>query len=330
MVSVAGYFYVDRARAHSAPKLTDKDTIVLADVITKTGDPVFDGTLRQGLAVQLGQSPFLSLVPEQRIQRALRLMGQPADARLTPELGKEICERTGSAAVVEGSIASLGSQYVLGLRAKNCSAGDILDDEQAQAVRKEDVLNALSQMASKFRTRVGESLTTIARHDTPLAEATTPSLEALKAYSAAWKVHSSSGATAALPVFRRATEIDPEFAMAHASLGRMYANIDESDLSAESTTRAWQLRDRASDREQFFISAGYDTLVTGNLEQARQTCEAWARTYPREAQPHQILSGSLTSTRVNMKRRSPKPGKLSSSTRILPSCITILTSTTLI
>src|SRR5207247_267367 len=164
------------------------------------------------------------------------------------------------------------------------------DDEQVQAARKEDVLNALSQIASKFRTRAGESLATVEKHQTPLAEATTRSLEALKAYSAARKVHSSSGATAALPLFRRATEIDPEFAMAHASLGRMYADIDESDLSAESTTRAWQLRDRASDREKFFISAGYDTLVTGNLEQARPACEAWARTYPREARPHLILS----------------------------------------
>ena len=184
----AGYFYF-----HRTPKLTDKDTIVLADFTNKTGDPVFDETLRQGLAVQLEQSPFLSLVSDERIQQTLRLMGQPADARLTPELAREICERTASAAVLEGSIASLGSQYVLGLRAKNCRTGDVLDEEQVQAARKEDVLNALSQIASKFRTRVGESLATVEKHDTPLAEATTPSLEALKAYSAAWKVHYSTG-----------------------------------------------------------------------------------------------------------------------------------------
>ena len=287
-LSIAGYFYF-----HRAPKLTDKDTIVLADFINTTGDPVFDGTLRQGLAVQLAQSPFLSLVSEERVQQTLRLMGQPAEARLTPELAREICERTASAAVLEGSIASLGTQYVLGLRAKNCRTGDILDDEQVQAARKEDVLNALSQIASKFRTRAGESLATVEKHQTPLAEATTRSLEALKAYSAARKVHSSSGATAALPLFRRATEIDPKFAMAHASLGRMYADLDESDLAAESIRRAWELRDRASDREKFWIAAAYDILVTGKLEEAQQTCEAWAQTYPREAPPHQMLSGMI-------------------------------------
>ncbi len=285
---VAGYFYF-----HRAPKLTDKDTIVLADFINTTGDPVFDGTLRQGLAVQLEQSPFLSLVSEQRIQRALRLMGQPADVRLTPELAKEVCERTTSAAVLEGSIVSLGSQYVLGLRGKNCRTGDVLAEEQAQAARKEDVLNALSQIASKFRTRVGESLTTVEKYDTPLAEATTPSLEALKAYSAAWKVFSSTGQATALPLFKRAIEIDPKFAMAHALLGRAYYDIGESDLSAESATKAYQLRDRASDREKFFITASYDLTVTGNLEKAQQTCEAWAQTYPREMPPHGFLSGVI-------------------------------------
>src|ERR1022692_2887996 len=176
-ILVAGYFYF-----HRTPKLTDKDSIVLADFTNTTGDPVFDGTLRQGLAIQLEQSPFLRLVSEQRIHQSLRLMGEPADARLTPELAKEICERTASAAVLDGSIASLGSQYVLGLRAKTCRTGDVLDEEQVQAARKEDVLNSLSQIASKFRTRVGESLSTVEEHDTPLAEATTPSLEALKAY----------------------------------------------------------------------------------------------------------------------------------------------------
>jgi len=173
---VAGYVYF-----HRTPKLTDKDTIVLADFINTTGDPVFDATLRQGLAVQLEQSPFLSLVSDARIQGVRRLMGQPADARLTPELAREVCERTASAAVLDGSVVSLGSQYVLGLRAKNCRSGDVLDEEQVQAARKEDVLNALSHIASTFRTRVGESLATVEKHDTPLAEATTPSLEALKA-----------------------------------------------------------------------------------------------------------------------------------------------------
>jgi serine/threonine protein kinase len=283
---VAGYFYY----FHRTPKLTDKDTIVLADFINKTGDPVFDGTLRQGLAIQLEQSPFLSLVSEERIQKTLRLMGRLADARLTPELARDICERTASAAVLDGSIASLGSQYVLGLRAKSCSTGDVLDEEQAQAARKEDVLTALSQIAGKFRTRVGESLSMVERHSTPLAEATTPSLEALKAYSAARKVQSSRGGAAALPLYRHATEIDPQFAMAHANLGVAYGSIGESDLSVQSTSKAYQLRDRISDQEKFFITASYARRVTGNLEKAQQTCELWAQIYPREAMPHDYLA----------------------------------------
>src|ERR1017187_3101577 len=291
ILAAGGIFFLEQ-RGH-ARLLTDKDTIVLADFINKTGDPVFDGTLRQGLAVQLEQSPFLSLVSDQRIQKVLGLMGQPADARLTPEFGKEICERTASAAVLDGSIAPLGSQYVLGLRARNCRSGDILDEEQAQAARKEDVLKALSQIASKFRTRVGESLATVQKHDTPLEEATTASLEALKVYSQAMKVVFSTGSVAAVPLFKRATEIDPQFAMAYAFLGRSYGDIGESELSAESTSKAWQLRDRATDAEKFFITANYDLQVTGNLEKAQETFELWAQTYPREIHPHGLLSGMI-------------------------------------
>jgi len=284
--AVSGWLFSRKAHA-----LTDKDTIVLADFTNNTGDPVFDGTLRQGMAVQLEQSPFLSLVSDQRIHRTLLLMGQPADAPLTPDIAREICERTASAAVLDGSIASLGSHYVLGLRAKTCDSGDILAEEQVQAARKEDVLNALDQIASKFRTRVGESLTTVEKHNTPLAEATTPSLEALKAYSAAVKVEFANGFVASVPLFKRAVEIDPKFAMAHAHLGLTYSNIGESVLSTESTTTAYQLRDRASDRERFFITALYDRQVTGNLEKAQQTLELWAQTYPRDHLPHGLLSG---------------------------------------
>ena len=271
--------------------LSARDTVVLADFANSTGDPVFDGTLRQGLSVQLEQSPYLSLISDQRMRHTLGLMGMSGHAKLTPELARQVCERTGSAAVVEGSIANLGSQYVVGLRAKSCRTGETLDEEMAQAARKEDVLNALSQIAIRFRKRVGESLATIDQHNTPLAEATTSSLEALEAYTEAWKVQFSSGATAAMPLFRRATEIDPTFAMAHASLGRLYQDIDESDLSAESLSRAWQLRDRTSDREKFFITANYDALVTGNMEEARQACEMWSRTYPRDPIPTTLLSG---------------------------------------
>jgi DNA-binding winged helix-turn-helix (wHTH) protein len=285
-LSVSGYFYL-----HRTPKLTDKDTIVLADFGNTTGDSVFDGTLRQGLAVQLEQSPFLSLISEERMQQVLRLMGKPADARLTPEIAREICERTASTAVLDGSIANLGSQYVLGLRAEDCHTGDVLAEEQVQAARKEDVLNALGQMASKFRTRVGESLTTVKKHDTPLAEATTPSLEALKAYSAGWKASFSTGSAAAVPFLQRAIEIDPNFASAYATLGRMYGDIGESVLSARNTSKAYELRDRASDQEKFFITLSYDLQVTGNLEKGQQTCALWVQAYPRAWVPHGLLSG---------------------------------------
>jgi DNA-binding winged helix-turn-helix (wHTH) protein len=303
-LSVGGYFYL-----HRAPKLTDKDTIVLADFSNTTGDSVFDGTLRQGLAVQLEQSPFLSLISEERIQQVLRLMGKPADARLTPETAREICERTASAAVLDGSIASLGSQYVLGLRAEDCRTGDVLAEEQVQAPRKEDVLNALGQIASKFRTRVGESLSTVKKHDTPLAEATTPSLEALKAYSAGWKASFATGSAAAIPFLKRAIEIDPNFASAYAALGRMYGDIGESVLSAMNTSKAYELRDRASDQEKFFITLSYDLQVTGNLEKGQQTCALWVQAYPRAWEPHGLLSGDIYMAR-GKREESVEEGKI--------------------
>ena len=287
-LSVGSYFYF-----HRTPKLTDKDTIVLADFTNTTGDPVFDGTLRQGMAVQLEQSPFLSLVSEERIQQALRLMGQPADARLTPEVAREICERTASAAVLDGSIASLGSQYVLGLRAKDCRTGDALADEQVQAARKEDVLNALGQIASKFRTRVGESLTTVEKNNTPLAEATTPSLEALRAYSEGWKVLFSTGSAAAVPFFKHAISIDPKFAMAYAALGRMYGDIGESGIAADYSRKAYELRERTSEPENYFISTSFEMMVTGDMEKAGQSCELWIQAYPRSEMPHDFLSGII-------------------------------------
>jgi len=290
LIIVGGAFlYFHRPRA-----LTEKDTIVLADFTNTTGDPVFDGTLRQGMAVQLEQSPFLSLVSDGRIQQVLRMMGRSPDGRLTPEIAQEICERTASAAVLQGTITSLGSQYVLGLRAKSCRTGEILDEEQVQVAKKEDVLNALGHVASRFRTRVGESLTTVEKHNTPLAEATTPSLEALKAYSAGWEVSRSTGFAAAVPFFNRAIEIDPKFAMAYAALGQMYGDIGETVLSAENANKAYQLQNRASDEERFFISHSYDKRVTGDLEKAGQTCELWAQAYPRVELPHAFLSGMIS------------------------------------
>ncbi len=291
-IAGGGYFYSRRT-----PKLTDKDTIVLADFTNTTGDSVFDGTLRQGLAVQLEQSPFLRLISEERIQRALPLMGQPPDVRLTSVLAREICQRSGGAAVLEGSIASLGSAYVVGLRAKACGTGDVLDEEQVQAARKEDVLNALSQIASTFRTRVGESLATIEKHGMPLAEATTPSLDALKAYSAGARIfRTGAGLPAAVPLFNRAIQIDPRFAMAYATLGLTYAFMGEPALGAENASRAYQLKDRASDPEKFFIAATYDLQVTGNLQKAEQMCELWAQTYPRDTNPYGLLGSVIYPT----------------------------------
>jgi serine/threonine protein kinase/tetratricopeptide (TPR) repeat protein len=287
-LSGAGFYYF-----HRAPRLTDKDTIVLADFANSTGDPVFDGTLRQGLAVELEQSPFLSLVPEGRVQQTLRMMSQPAEARVTPQLAREICQRTASFAFLEGSIATLGNQYVLGLRAENCRTGKVLDDELVQAARKEDVLNALSQMASKFRARVGESLATVQQHDVPLEEATTSSLEALQAYSMGWKTNASGGVDASLPFFKRAIEIDPKFAMGYASLALSYGATGESDLATENIRKAYKLRDRASDKEKFFITAYYDGRGTGNQEKAQETCEQWAQVYPRELNPHTFLTGFI-------------------------------------
>jgi tetratricopeptide (TPR) repeat protein len=282
--TAGAYFYF-----HRAPKLTDKDTIVLADFTNTTGDPVFDGALRQGLAVQLEQSPFLSLISDERIQQTLRLMGQPADAHLTPDLANQICQRNESTAVLDGSIASLGNQYVLGLRAKNCHTGDVLAEEQVQAARKEDVLNALSQIASTFRTRIGESLATVEKHATPLAEATTPSLEALKAYSLGLAQFSRGDPTSAIPLLQHAIELDPEFASAYAALGRAHQVRGEAVLTEEAIRKAYALRNRASEREKLDLTAVYYQFATGQIDLAIQTCELWKQTYPRDFVPHRLL-----------------------------------------
>ena len=287
-LSTAGYLVL-----RGPPKLTDKDTIILADFTNTTGDTIFDDTLRQGLSVQLGQSPFLSLVSDRRIRSTLTLMARPADARLTPELAKEICERIGSTAVINGTIASLGSRYVLGLRAVNCRTGDVLDAEQAQAGTKEEVLTSLSQLASNFRTKVGESIATIKEHNTPLPEATTLSIEALNALSVAFRLNNSNGFVAGLPGLKRAIELDPNFAMAHGSMGLWYSGMGESVLATESINRAYQLRDRASGSEKFFIEMNYYRAVTGNIDKAQETCLLWAQTYPREVRPHSLLSGFM-------------------------------------
>ena len=286
--AVAGVIYSRRP----AP-LTDKDTIVLGEFTNRTGDPVFDGTLRQGLEAQLQQSPFLSLVSDDRIGRTLAMMQQPPDTRLTPEIAQGVCVRTASAAVLDGSIASLGSQYILALRAKNCSTGDIVADEQAQVTRKEDVLGSLSQMVTQVRERLGESEVTIEKYSRPL-EATTASLDAWKAFAAARQVYFSSGRARAKPLFERAIAIDPDFAIAHAQLGSFYSTEGESALSRQSTVKAYQLRHRTSEAERFYIETLYDRQVTGNMDREMETLEAWAQTYPRDPAPHGLLAGFAT------------------------------------
>jgi eukaryotic-like serine/threonine-protein kinase len=264
--------------------LTAKDTIVLADFTNSTGDPLFDDMLRQGMRVQLEQSPFLSLVTDERIRQVLRFMGQP-DTQLTPPVAREICERTASAAVLDGSISSLGSQYVLGLRATDCRSGKVLAEEQVQAARKEDVLHALDQIASRVRTRLGESLATVEKYGTPLAEATTPSLEASKFYTMGAKKYRAGQLTASLPFFRRAVERDPEFAMAYADMARVYISLQQPERAGEYSRMAYQLREKVSERERLSIEAAYYTHATGELDKALSVYELWQQTYPRDYVP---------------------------------------------
>jgi len=277
------------------PKLTDKDTIVLAEFENKTGDAVFDDTLRQGLSAELEQSPYLALISDVTVRQPLTMMGQPKDARLTAEIARQVCERTGSVAVLDGLIALVGSQYVLGLRARDCHSGSTLDQQQVAAARKEDVLNALSEMSRKFRTKAGESLATLEKHAMPLSEATTPSMDALKAFSTATKLSLSSGNhERSIPLLHRAVEIDPNFAMAYARLGYGYGSA-HPEQSAEYAAKAWRLRDRVSDRERFYIDFAYHRQVTGNLEKVYQTLDLWIQTYPRRgtmtANPQDLLGG---------------------------------------
>jgi serine/threonine protein kinase/Flp pilus assembly protein TadD len=276
-LAAGGYFYV-----HRTPKLTDKDTIVLADFDNKTGDAVFEGTLRQGLSVQLEQSPFLSIISDQQIQQTLQLMGQKPDAKLTPEIAREVCQRTQSSALLNGSIAGLGSQYVLGLKAVNCRTGDALAEEQATADGKERILKALGDAAAKLRSKLGESLSTVQKFDTPLEQATTPSLEALQAYSLGRKAMAGSDWTAAVPLFQRAIRLDPNFAMAYARLGTSLSNRGETILGAENARKAYELSEQVSEREKFYIESHYYHYATGNLDKARQVYELWALTYPRD------------------------------------------------
>jgi serine/threonine protein kinase len=287
-LAVGGWLFFSR-KAHA---LTDKDTIVLADFTNATGDPVFDGTLRQGLSVQLEQSPFLSIISDQQIHQTLQMMGEKPDARLTPEIARELCQRTGSAAVLDGSIAQIGAQYLLTLKALNCVSGESLASTEAQASDKSHVLDALGKTASEIRNKLGESLSTLQKFDTPLEQATTPSLEALKAFSLGFQIH-TTGDAAAIPFYKHAIELDPNFALAYAWMGISFNDIGELSKDVESTRKAYDLRDRASEPEKYFITARFHKVVTGNLEKAEEALLLWIQAYPRSALPHIYLAGAI-------------------------------------
>jgi Flp pilus assembly protein TadD len=281
VLGVGGWLYSWRAHA-----LGQSDTIVLADFVNKTGDPVFDDTLRQGLAAQLQQSPFLSLVSDQKIQQTLKQMGKLADTKLSPAIAADLCMRAGSKAYLSGTISNIGSEYVIGVSAVNCQTGDSLAQEQVTANGKENVLKALGAASTMLREKLGESLKTVRKLDTPIEQATTPSLEALQSFSLGRKMMQGKGDyTAAVPLLQHAIQLDSNFAMAHAMLGTTYHNLGEKILAAESTRKAYELRGRVGEWEKLYIESHYYDLVTGDLEKARQAYELWAQIYPRENVP---------------------------------------------
>jgi eukaryotic-like serine/threonine-protein kinase len=284
---VGGWLLFSR-KAHA---LTDKDTIVLADFTNTTGDPVFDGTLREGLSVQLEQSPFLSIISDQQIQQTLQMMGQKPHAKLTPEVARELCQRTASAAVLDGSITQIGTPYLLTVKAVDCVNGETLTSTEAQASDKSHVLDALAKTAVEIRSKLGESLSTVQKFNTPLEQATTASLEALKAFSLGGKVQDTAGSAAAIPFFNQAIELDPNFALAYAMLGRVYGDIGESGMAADYSRKAYELRDRTTEAEKYLITAHFHIAVTGDMEKAEQSCRLWIQAYPRAEFPHDFLSG---------------------------------------
>jgi eukaryotic-like serine/threonine-protein kinase len=281
----AGWFFHSR----QAQALTEKDTIVLADFTNTTGDEVFDDALKQALAVDLGQSPFLNILSEEKVRQTLRQMTRSPGERLTQDLAREVCQRAGSKAYLAGSIAALGTQYVIGLEALNCASGDTLAREQVTATGKEQVLPALGQAAAKLRNEVGESLSSVHKFDVPLSEATTNSLEALKAYSLGRKTGREKGDAEAIPYFKRAIELDPNFALAYDGLGVNYYNLNQPSLGAAYLRKAFDLRDRVTEREKFHVTAGYYGGAMGELEKANQTYELWRQAYPRDELPHRKL-----------------------------------------
>jgi DNA-binding winged helix-turn-helix (wHTH) protein/tetratricopeptide (TPR) repeat protein len=280
---VVAWIVVWSYRPVGAAKLSDKDTVLLADFDNKTGDAVFDDTLKQGLAIQLEQSPFFSLISPSTVNQTLKLMGRPTGDFLTPEVMREVCQRTGSKAILTGSIVPLGRQYVIALKAVNCEGGEVLADAQEQAVAKEEVLRSLDVAATKLRRGLGESLSSVQKYDMPLGEVTTSSLEALKAYSLGHKTKFLKGINAALPFYKRAVELDPNFASAYVWLSIAYYDLNERGRAAECARKAYQMKEKVSERERFNIEAFYYWNATGELEKAAQTYELWQQDYPRDS-----------------------------------------------
>jgi eukaryotic-like serine/threonine-protein kinase len=281
LLIAVGFYY----RSRASKQLTEKDTLVLGDFTNSTGDSVFDDTMKQALGVSLQQSPYLNVLSDDKVAATLRMMTQPPNTRLTPDVARELCQRANSKAYIGGSIANIGSQYVIGLKAVNCLSGDVLAQEQATATGKEKVLDALGEAATKLRAQLGESLASVQKFDEPLPQETTSSLEALKADSLGLKAEKEKGPTAAIPFLQRAIELDPNFASAIEGVGGMYSNLGQSDRANEYITRAFNLRDRASEREKLHITSYYYTLVTGELDKAAETYREWEESYPRDFLP---------------------------------------------
>jgi serine/threonine protein kinase/Flp pilus assembly protein TadD len=278
--------------ARQARALTEKDTIVLADFTNATGDTVFDDTLKQALAVDLGQSPFLNILSEAQVRQTLRQMTRSPGDRLTQDVAREVCERAGSKAYLAGSIAALGTQYVIGLEAMNCASGDVLAREQVTASSKEQVLTALGRAAAKLRNEVGESLSSVQKYDVPLYQATTNSLEALNAFTLGARAAHEKGDVAAIPLYKHAAELDPNFALAYDDIGVDYCNLNQPRAGAEYLKKAFDLRDRVTEREKFTITADYYGLATGDLEKEIQTYELWVQVYPRASEPYGNLGSA--------------------------------------
>jgi serine/threonine protein kinase/predicted Zn-dependent protease len=281
----AGLYY----RSRQTQPLTEKDTIVLGDFDNRTGDPVFDDALKQALAVELGQSPFLNILSDRKIGETLRMMGRPTTTRITPEIGREICQRTGSKALLDGMVSALGTHYLVELNAVACDTGDILAKEQGEAAAKEDVLKVLSRASSTMRAKLGESLPSVQKFERQI-DVTTSSLEALQNYSMGVRISHEQGDAPSIPFFKRAIELDPDFAMAYAALAVRYGNLDQPSIALGYATKAYQLRDHVSEREKMRISAGYFS-ATGELDKEIQTYQQWIANYPRDAAAHGNLGG---------------------------------------